>query len=64
MSPVAMKTAPRIGFKRHLRAETVPGEGVFLVSAKGTVMMTGRGVEAIAPLLDGTRSIGQVRRAV
>ncbi|XVQ07057.1 TOMM precursor leader peptide-binding protein [Spirillospora sp. CA-255316] len=64
MSRTTTKTAPRIGFKRHLRAETVPGEGVFLISPKGTIMMTGRGVEAIAPLLDGTRSIGQVQRAV
>src|SRR6266542_1621542 len=59
-----MKPAPRIGFKRHLAVETIPGEGVFLVSPHGTTVISGSGVEIIAPLLDGTRSIGQVERAV
>ncbi|MFI6292807.1 TOMM precursor leader peptide-binding protein [Nonomuraea sp. NPDC050790] len=56
-------TADRpIAFKRHLRAETVPGEGVFLVSARGTIALSGTGIDRLAPLLNGTRSLGQLER--
>jgi bacteriocin biosynthesis cyclodehydratase domain-containing protein len=57
-----METAPRIGFRPHLAVETIPGEGVYLVSDRGTVVISGPGVEAVAPLLDGTRTVVQVQR--
>ncbi len=51
--------APGTGlrFKPHLRAETVPGEGVYLVSERGVTALRGAGVAALAPLLDGTRDL-------
>jgi len=59
-----MESTTQVRFKRHLAAETIPGEGVFLVSARGTIAVSGPGVEAVAPLLDGTRTIAQVQQAV
>ncbi|GAA2736460.1 TOMM precursor leader peptide-binding protein [Actinocorallia aurantiaca] len=50
-----------IGFRRHLRAETVRGEGVYLVSAQRTTVLSGAYAERIAPLLDGTRTVAEVR---
>lgn len=56
-------TAPEpLGFRAGLRAETVPGEGVYLFSEAGVTTLRGAGVEALAPLLDGTRDIGALRR--
>ncbi|MGW4781359.1 TOMM precursor leader peptide-binding protein [Streptomyces filamentosus] len=49
-----------LGFKPHLRAEVVPGEGVYLVSERGVTALRGSGVTALAPLLDGTRSLDRV----
>lgn len=49
-----------LGFKRHLRAEVVPGEATYLVSANGVTAVAGRHVERLAPLLDGTRSLERV----
>ncbi|GAT67155.1 goadsporin biosynthesis protein [Planomonospora sphaerica] len=54
---------PLIGFRRHLRAETVPGEGVYLTSARGATVLSGPLVQQVAPLLDGTRDLAQVQRA-
>ncbi|MFI6902409.1 TOMM precursor leader peptide-binding protein [Nonomuraea sp. NPDC050394] len=51
-----------IAFKRHLRAETVPGEGVFLVSARGAIALSGTGIDRLAPLLNGTRNVGELER--
>ncbi|MFI6152972.1 TOMM precursor leader peptide-binding protein [Kitasatospora sp. NPDC051170] len=49
-----------LGFKRHLRAEVVPGEATYLLSANGVTAVAGRHVERLAPLLDGTRSLERV----
>ncbi|MFF5114117.1 TOMM precursor leader peptide-binding protein [Streptosporangium sp. NPDC000509] len=56
--------SPLIGFKRHLRAVTVPGEAVYLTSARGTVALSGEQIQALAPLLDGNHSLAEVRRRV
>lgn len=50
-------TPSLIGFRRHLRAVTVPGEAaVYLVSARSVVALSGDRIAAVAPLLDGTLS--------
>jgi oxazoline/thiazoline synthase len=51
-----------VGFKRHLRVETVPAEAVYLVSERGVTVLSGPCVERLAPLLDGTRSRAQLTR--
>ncbi|MFF8828555.1 TOMM precursor leader peptide-binding protein [Streptomyces sp. NPDC015131] len=49
-----------VGFKRHLRVETVSGEAVYLLSERGTTVLRGPQVEVLAPLLDGTRTLPAV----
>jgi ribosomal protein S12 methylthiotransferase accessory factor len=49
-----------IGFPPHVRAETVPGEGVFLISERVVTLLNGEQGIALAALLDGTRDIGGV----
>ncbi|MFD7323271.1 TOMM precursor leader peptide-binding protein [Streptomyces sp. NPDC059875] len=49
-----------LAFKPHLKAEVVPGEGVYLVSERGVTALRGSGVTALAPLLDGTRSLDRL----
>ncbi|MHC3474077.1 TOMM precursor leader peptide-binding protein [Streptomyces sp. 7R007] len=51
---------PRVGFKKHLRVEVVPGEAAYLVSARGVTVLRGADAEALAPLLDGTRTLSGV----
>ena len=46
-------------FKPHLRAEVVPGEGVFLRSEKTHTVLHGRLYELVAPCLDG-RPVAEV----
>ncbi|WP_191873364.1 TOMM precursor leader peptide-binding protein [Streptomyces filipinensis] len=58
-SPVPV-TAPQVGFKPHLRVEVVGGEAVYLLSERGTTALHGPHVEAVAPLLDGTRTLEAV----
>ncbi|MEU5980360.1 TOMM precursor leader peptide-binding protein [Streptomyces sp. NPDC047315] len=54
------RSLPGLAFKPHLRAEVVPGEGVFLVSERGVTALRGAGVSALAPLLDGTRDLNRL----
>jgi ribosomal protein S12 methylthiotransferase accessory factor len=51
-----------IGFRRHLRVATVPGQAVYLTSARGTVALTGDHIELLAPLLDGTYGLAEMHR--
>ncbi|MGW5660931.1 TOMM precursor leader peptide-binding protein [Streptomyces sp. NPDC003758] len=51
---------PRVGFKKHLRVEVVPGEAAYLVSAQGVTVLRGVDAEALAPLLDGTRTLSGI----
>ncbi|NYI99047.1 ribosomal protein S12 methylthiotransferase accessory factor [Streptomonospora nanhaiensis] len=44
-----------LAFAPGLAARTVPGEGVFVFSERGVTVLRGGAVEALAPLLDGTR---------
>lgn len=52
-----------IGFKSGLRTETVPGEAVYVFSEEGVTALRGSHIEALAPLLDGTRDLDSLRRA-
>ncbi|WP_434448484.1 TOMM precursor leader peptide-binding protein [Lentzea sp. E54] len=52
----------RIGFKRHLRPQIVQGEAVYLIGESGVTAIQGTHVEALAPLLDGTRDLTAVLR--
>jgi bacteriocin biosynthesis cyclodehydratase domain-containing protein len=49
--------AQLVGFKRHLRAEVLTGEGAYLFSEHGVTVLKGAHVEALAMLLDGTRNL-------
>ncbi|MCX5062358.1 MULTISPECIES: TOMM precursor leader peptide-binding protein [unclassified Streptomyces] len=61
MSGSPMPSAARqVGFKPHLRVEVVGGEAVYLLSERGTTALHGPHVEALAPLLDGTRTLEAV----
>jgi bacteriocin biosynthesis cyclodehydratase domain-containing protein len=51
-----------VGFKQHLRVKTIPAEGVYLLSEHGVTTLSGSSIELLAPLLDGTRTIAQVKR--
>lgn len=51
-----------IGFRRHLRVTTVPGQAVYLTSARGTVALSGHHIEVLAPLLDGTHGLAEMHR--
>ncbi|MEU8521663.1 TOMM precursor leader peptide-binding protein [Streptomyces sp. NBC_01216] len=53
-------TTNGLGFKPHLKAEVVPGEGVFLISERGVTALRGTSVTTLAPLLDGTRTIDRL----
>jgi oxazoline/thiazoline synthase len=55
--------SPIVGFASHLRVWTVPAEAVYLISTRGITVISGRSVEKLAPLLDGTRSLVEVKRA-
>ena len=46
-----MLERPRL--KAHFHAETVPGEGTFLISESGPIKLAGRMFECLVPLLDG-----------
>lgn len=51
-----------VGFKSHLRVEVVPGEAVYLLSELGVKALHGEHIEALAPLLDGTRTLPELFR--
>lgn len=56
------ETDLRVGFKRHLRAHVVRGEAVYLLSERGATSLVGDHVEALAPLLDGSRDLAGLCR--
>src|SRR5260370_21492926 len=45
---------PLVGFKCHLRAETVPAEAVYLISARRVTALSGLSIQRLAPPLDGS----------
>jgi bacteriocin biosynthesis cyclodehydratase domain-containing protein len=57
-----MEATQLIGFRRHLRAEVVAGEAAYLISEHGVTALAGGPVEALVPLLDGTRDLAAVLR--
>ncbi|MEU0879582.1 TOMM precursor leader peptide-binding protein [Lentzea sp. NPDC005914] len=63
-SEVAEPGEQRIGFRRHLQAQVVHGEAVYLFGESGVTAIEGTHVEALAPLLDGTRDLATLLRDV
>lgn len=62
---MAPRPTPRIGFRRHFRVASVPGEtSVYLVSARGTVALAGEQIQILAPLLDGSHDLAGLQRRV
>src|SRR2546430_2807091 len=53
-----------VGFKRHLRAEVSSGEGAYLFSERDVTMLKGAQIEALAALLDGSRTLAALLGAV
>lgn len=51
-----------VGFKRHLSTAVVPGDAVYVLSEDGATAVAGPHVEALVPLLDGTRDFAALRR--
>jgi ribosomal protein S12 methylthiotransferase accessory factor len=62
MTTSSQDSGLRIGFKRHFRAHVVRGEAVYLLSERDATSVAGAGVEALAPLLDGTRDLAELCR--
>ncbi len=48
-------SAGAVGLRRHLVPHVVPGDAVYLLSERGATALRGTHVEALVPLLDGTR---------
>ncbi|WP_457031992.1 TOMM precursor leader peptide-binding protein [Kitasatospora sp. P5_F3] len=59
-----MPNTPAIGFKPHYTPYVVPGEAVYLVSERGVSVVDGGLAQALAPLLDGTRTAEQIGEAL
>lgn len=62
MSDFDRPGTPLVGFKRHLRAEVVADDAVYVFSERRVVAMQGERIELIAPLLDGTRDLETLLR--
>jgi oxazoline/thiazoline synthase len=56
--------SPLVGFKRHLRAEVLAGDGAYLFGENGVTVLKGANVEALAALLDGTRDVATLLGAM
>jgi ribosomal protein S12 methylthiotransferase accessory factor len=50
-----------VAFKSHLRVKEIPADAICLLSERGAIALSGSSISRLAPLLDGTRSIAQVR---
>ncbi|MFD0571459.1 TOMM precursor leader peptide-binding protein [Kitasatospora gansuensis] len=57
-------TEAAIGFKHHYTPYVVDGEAVYLVSERGVSVVDGGLAQALAPLLDGTRTAEQIGEAL
>ncbi len=55
--------SPTVRFKHHLQPVIVPDEGIYLFSDNGTESAQGGGVDVVAALLDGSRSLAAVLAA-
>ncbi|HSV66558.1 MAG TPA: TOMM precursor leader peptide-binding protein [Mycobacteriales bacterium] len=51
-----------MGFKKYLRPEVVAGEATYLFSEHGVTAVQGAEIEALTPLLDGTRDLPTLLR--
>ena len=57
-----MTATGTVSFRRHLRADVVPDDAVYLFSERGVTALQGSSIEALAPLLDGTRDLPALLR--
>lgn len=64
MSAASAGDVPRVGFKRHIRAEVSASEGAYLFSEHNTTVLQGAEVESVVSLLDGTRDVAAVLASV
>jgi bacteriocin biosynthesis cyclodehydratase domain-containing protein len=53
-----------VGLKRHLRAQVVPGDAVYIFSEGETRALHGTHVESVVPLLDGSQDLTGLRRTL
>ncbi|MER5768685.1 TOMM precursor leader peptide-binding protein [Streptomyces sp. NPDC001985] len=60
--PAETARGRRVGFRSHLRAEVVAGDAAYLLSDRGVTALQGDRIEALVPLLDGTRDLASVLR--
>lgn len=51
------------GFKAHLHAEVVPGEGTYLFSERDVKVIESPQLELLAPLMDGRRDLRELLRS-
>ncbi|WP_282702198.1 TOMM precursor leader peptide-binding protein [Streptomyces sp. CC219B] len=51
-----------VGFRSHLRAEVVADDAAYLLSDRGVTALQGDHIEALVPLLDGTRDLPSLLR--
>ena len=59
-----LRPAPFLGFKRHIRAEVIPGDATYLISESGVTTLHGEHVAQVVPLLDGTRDLADLLAAL
>lgn len=53
---------PLLGFRRHLHPEIVADEAIYLFSEHGVTSIQAEQIEALVPLLDGTRDLAALLR--
>lgn len=53
-----------ISFKGHLRVKRIPTDAVLLISEREVTALSGYSINALAPLLDGTRTVAQVKQEI
>lgn len=61
--PQKTQVGPFVAFKRHVRAEAVPGEAAFVLSDQGVTVLRGAGIESLVPLLDGSHTLAALLQA-
>lgn len=53
-----------VSFKGHLRVKSIPTDTVLLISEREVAALSGYSINTLAPLLDGTRTVAQVKQEV
>lgn len=53
-----------VSFKGHLRVRSIPTDTVLLISERAVTALSGFSINTLAPLLDGTRTVAQVKQEI